>query len=54
VLVEQKDWWVEQAGGNAVELLCSHGYEVAWRTGEDRTWTNYVLTRPVRGKPAQA
>jgi FkbM family methyltransferase len=54
VLVEQKDWWVEQAGGNAVELLCSHGYEVAWRTGEHRTWTNYVLTRAAREKPAQA
>jgi FkbM family methyltransferase len=54
VLVEQKDWWVEQAGGNAVELLCAHGYEIAWRTGEKRTWTNYVLTRPVRGAPPEA
>lgn len=51
VLVEQKDWWVEQAGGHAVELLCDHGYQIAWRTGERRTWTNYVLTRPARETP---
>lgn len=51
VLVEQKDWWVEQAGGNAVELLGEHGYEIAWRTGESRTWTNYALTRSAESKP---
>lgn len=45
VLVEQKEWWVEQAGGNAVELLRAHGYEVAWRAGERRSWPNYVMAR---------
>jgi len=45
VLVEQKEWWVEQAGGDAVTLLKEKGYEVALRAGADRTWANFALTR---------
>jgi FkbM family methyltransferase len=45
VLVEQKDWWVDRAGGNAVELLQQHGYCVAWRSSDRKKWLNYVLVR---------
>ena len=43
--LEQKDWWVERAGGNAVELLERHGYRIARRLGERKKWPNYVLVR---------
>jgi FkbM family methyltransferase len=45
VLIEQKDWWVERAGGNAVELLEQHGYRMAWQSADRKRWPNYVLVR---------
>ena len=45
VLIEQKDWWVERAGGNAVELLEQNGYQLAWQAADRRKWPNYVLVR---------
>ena len=45
VLIEQKDWWIERAGGNAVELLEQHGYRIAWHAADRKKWPNYVLVR---------
>ncbi|MEE8549933.1 MAG: FkbM family methyltransferase [Gemmatimonadota bacterium] len=45
VVVEQKDWWVDQAGGNALELLQQYGYRVAVQARDRKKWPNYVLVR---------
>ena len=45
VVVEQKEWWVDRAGGNAVELLQQHGYRVALQSRDRKKWPNYVLMR---------
>ena len=45
VLVEQKDWWIDRAGGNTVELLQQHGYRVAWQARDRKKWPNFVLVR---------
>ena len=46
VLIEQKDWWIDQAGGNAVELLKRRGYRIVWRSRDRKKWPNYLLVRP--------
>ena len=45
VVVEQKEWWVDRAGGNAVELLQQHGYRVGLQPRDRKKWPNYVLVR---------
>ncbi len=49
VVVEQKEWWVDQAGGNTVDLLAAHGYRAAWHTGDRRSWRNYAMLRSAKG-----
>ena len=45
MIVEQKEWWVDRAGGNAVELLQQHGYRVDLQSRDRKKWPNYVLVR---------
>jgi FkbM family methyltransferase len=46
VVIEQKQWWTEEAGGNAVELLQRHGYRIVWHgDGRWHRWTDYILER---------